>query len=63
MFVLIAVYVVHVKDSEEHVFIRIGRSSWIREKGNGLIVGHVSIIVASGFVLVSSDYRGYARAN
>ena len=52
-----------MKDSEEHVFIRVGKSSWIREKGNGLIVGHVSIIAASSLVLVSSDYRGYARVN
>ena len=52
-----------MKDSEEHVFIRVGKSSWIREKGNGLIVGHVSIIVASSFVLVSSKNRGYTRVN
>ena len=51
-----------MKDSEEHVFIRVGKSSWMREKGNGLIVGHVSIIVASSFVLVSSDYWGSIRA-
>ena len=42
------------------MFIRVGKSSWIREKGNGLIVGHVSITVGNGFALVSNDYRGYA---
>ncbi|CAH3168432.1 unnamed protein product [Porites evermanni] len=41
------VYVVHVKDSEEHVFIRVGKSSWIREKGNGLIVGHLRLHAAN----------------
>ena len=47
----ILVYVVHLRGGEDHVFLQIGEAvGWIGEKGNGLMIAHVSIYVLINYV-------------